>query len=275
METLVNGLPETQIPVNDRGFLYGDGCFTTLAVYRERPLVWSGHWERLVRCLDRLRIPRPEYAILHREVWQFSQGRDRAVIKIILTRGTSGRGYRGSTTTQPTRVVQRHPWPDYPAAYFHEGIDATLCTTRLARNPTLAGMKHLNRLEQILAREEWDAPFAEGLLLDHADQLVSGTFTNLFFVREGTLHTPDLRHCGVAGVMRAVILKTAILLGTPVVQGGFTLADLAEAEEVFVSNSLIGIWPVRSVNEQPYPVGPLTRALQQAAPAAQAMVPHD
>jgi len=280
MDSLLNGQACDQLPLQDRGLLYGDGCFSTLAVYQGHPLAWRAHWERLIHCADRLAIPPPSYEALLAEVRQLAADQPRAVLKIILTRGSGGRGYQIPPQISPSRLVLRHPWPDYPAAYVEQGIALTVCQSRLARNPSLTGIKHLNRLEQILGRREWGPPYAEGLMLDTQDNVISGTFTNVFFARQGKLFTPALHQCGIAGVMRAILVKTAILLGIPVESDEFSLDDLCTADEILVCNSLIGLWPVRllhlpaSFQSKSFSVGPIACALRQSMPAQRAIVPY-
>jgi 4-amino-4-deoxychorismate lyase len=140
-----------------------------------------------------------------------------------------------------------------------------VCDLRLALQPRLAGIKHLNRLEQIMARAEWEEQYEEGLLLDYNGQLIEGTMSNLFLVRDRALYTPSLDSCGVAGVVRSVVLDLAVESGVRAARQALTLTDLEAAQEVFLCNSLIGIWPVVSVADQfDFTVGPLTQALQGA-----------
>lgn len=136
----------------------------------------------------------------------------------------------------------------------------------MSRQPLLAGLKHLNRLEQVLARAEWqDTEHAEGLMLDQAGRVIEGVFSNLFLVRDGVLITADLKRCGVAGVMRAELLFQAVSLGISTQITDIPLEQLQWADEVFVCNSVYGIWPVRAYAALHWPVGPLTRKLQTIA----------
>ncbi len=281
MNILVNGQAADVLSCHDRGLLYGDGCFTTLAIYQSRPLQFSAHWKRLTSCVERLGLAMPLRTVVQAEANALCQqcqerpGSGAGVLKIILTRGVGGRGYRiPATASACTRILQRHPWPDYPAQAFHDGIALALCQTRLGINPALAGIKHLNRLEQILAQREWGAPYGEGLMLDADGCVLSGTFTNLFWVSQGKLITPDVSRCGIAGVMRAMAIKTAILQGIPVEIGRFTLNTLTLAQEIFICNSVLGIWPVHTLLDKHYAVGPITRQLQQSPPLCNAMVPY-
>ena len=145
-----------------------------------------------------------------------------------------------------------------------------MCATRLCHNPLLAGIKHLNRLEQVLARREWDEPsIGEGLLLDVDGRLVEGTMSNLFLVRGQMLLTPDLRRCGIAGIMRSIILEQAERQSLAAEIRSLEAADLQAADEVFLCNSLIGIWPVIAVDDRTYRKGPVTTRLQQLLEAAE------
>lgn len=259
---LIDGEARDRIDARDRGLAYGDGLFETIAVDGGVPLLWERHVQRLTWGCERLGLPLPDPALLAAETRHLCREADRAVLKLILTRGSGGRGYRPPQPATTTRILGLHPWPDYPAAWREEGVRVRICDTRLAVQPALAGLKHLNRLEQVLARREWDDPaIAEGLMLDTAGRVVEGTFTNLFLVRDGVLRTPELSGSGVAGIMRDRVLETADGLGLPRVTGAVTLDDMAAAEEVFLTNTLIGIWPVQAIDERPYPVGDHARTL--------------
>ncbi len=263
LPVLVNGKPLDCISVFDRGLLYGDGVFETIAVSDGELCHWERHLQRLQSGCERLGMTPVDGVQLAEECSSLIQSSQRAVVKIIITRGCGGRGYRVPGQPRPTRVIQLHDWPCYQASYAQHGIRTRVCRTRMGHNASLAGIKHLNRLEQVLARQEWEDPdIVEGLLLDTGGQLVEGTMSNVFIVKGGVLMTPDLTLCGVAGVMRARVLELAqqhsiasrIQLVKP--------DALLQADEVFVCNSLIGIWPVIGIDEQVFPKGPVTARLQ-------------
>lgn len=264
---LINGIERCEISVADRGFHYGDGLFETIAIHQGEPRRWQRAMLRLSRDCARLHIQPPAPSLLYSEAKRACHGIARGVLKIILTRGTGGRGYRPPPPgdgSEPTRVLMTFPYPSYPAEFWEQGVAVRICSTRLGSNPALAGMKHLNRLEQVLARQEWDDPgIAEGLMLHLSGNVIEGTMTNLFMVHKGELSTPDLSRCGVAGIMRDIILETAHEMAVPTRVTAMTLADIASAEEIFLCNSLIGIWPVRAVAETLYTPGNLTRALTE------------
>ncbi len=261
--TLINGQPSEQLPVTDRGLHYGDGVFETIAVINGTPRLWQRHYSRLQRGCERLAIPAPDGQLLLEEVARVAQNQTACVVKILVTRGSGGRGYRPPAQVAPTRLVLCYPFPDYPPDCAQEGVAIRVCDTPLGCNPRLAGIKHLNRLEQVLARSEWDdEAIAEGLMLDGEGHLVDGTMSNLFLVADGVLYTPELSRCGVAGVMRATLIDIAQRQGMPLRITPITLDRLAHADEVFISNALIGIWPAKRCGELSFAVGPLTRRLQ-------------
>jgi 4-amino-4-deoxychorismate lyase len=263
LRTLVDGCLTEAISCLDRGLLYGEGVFETLAVEDGRPRFWLRHLARLHAGCARLGIPCPDNSRLREEAMHVVSGTRRAVLKIIVTGGTGGRGYRRAAQARSTRVIQLQPWPDYPDACRHSGVRARLCHQRLGCNPALAGIKHLNRLEQVLARREWEDPeIREGLLLDGEGHLVEGTMSNLFLIREGVLRTPRLTRCGVAGILRTVLMELAASLPIPLEVTRLGLSDLWEADEVFLTNSLIGIWPVVAIDDHPFHRGAWTRQLQ-------------
>ena len=262
--TLVNGEPGEVIPVSDRGLLYGDGVFETIAIRHGRPQHWQRHMNRLQAGCTRLGIQPFENSLLAAEADSMITGVDEGVLKLIVTRGSGGRGYRVAQTAASSRIMQLHPWPDYPAANAELGVKIRLCETRLGHNPGLAGIKHLNRLEQVLARQEWmDDGIREGLLMDADGNLVEGTMSNLFIVSDGVLITPDLSCCGVAGIIRTIILEQAEQQGIDTRITKVSQQALLQADEVFLSNSLIGIWPVIAMGESRYRKGSITLQLQK------------
>lgn len=269
MTTLVNGQASTSLAVADRGLQYGDGLFETLALRNGEPLLWERHVQRLGEGCRRLGLPAPDARLLREELNRIAGAEARAVAKIILTRGSAGRGYRADASGTATRIVQRLPWPAYPDAAAREGVDVRWCETRLARQPRLAGIKHLNRLEQVLARAEWQDDYAEGLMRDTDGLVIEGTRTNLFLVRtDDTVVTPDLSQSGIAGVMRAQVLDSAATLGMRCMVQAVTADMVESARELFLTNSLIGIWPIRRIEARHYVAGKITQTLQAALHAA-------
>jgi 4-amino-4-deoxychorismate lyase len=259
---LINGKSEHFLDVSDRGLQYGDGLFETIRVHQGSPIRLTAHLQRLQRGCERLLIPCPTLDLLVDEVNQLIQHQSQAVLKIIVTRGSGGRGYRQPETILPTRVLSLHPYPDYPLAYKQEGIIVRFCQTRLGLNPALAGIKHLNRLEQVIARAEWhDSEIQEGLMLDALDRVIEGTMSNLFFIKDQFLYTSPLTNSGVSGIMREQIIQLAVSHNISIKNQYFTQAELLNADELFVTNAIIGIWPVRQVEQHRFQVGEITQRL--------------
>ena len=272
MTALVNGRETESLPVADRGLQYGDGLFETIALHNGKPLLWERHLQRLTEGCQRLGMAPPDGLLLRQELDQIGGNKLRAVAKIILTRGISSRGYRPEEAGSVTRILQCLAWPASPENAAHDGVAVRWCATRLARQPRLAGLKHLNRLEQVLARAEWDDPaIAEGLMLDEKDQVIEATAANVFVVRDGAVLTPTLHECGVAGVMRALIMELAQSAGMPVRECALSLDAARGAQEIFLTNSVIGVWPVRELDTIVKSIGPTTRRiatlLEQSCPA--------
>lgn len=260
---LINGQTEDKIAVTDRGLAYGDGVFRTLAVSNGRPLCWQRHFIKLCDDCRRLRIPPPPAEELLEEVERVASDLGDGVVKIIVTRGPGERGYALPVQAQPTRIVIGSAMPRYPSENARNGIRARLCELRLSEQPHLAGIKHLNRLENVLARAEWNDPsIAEGLLLDQRGNLVEGVTSNLFLTLGGVLVTPELSRSGVAGVTRERILAWALEAGQPSEIREVPLDELWKAEEVMVCNSLIGVWQIRGIESKTWEPGVCTTRIR-------------
>ena len=265
MLSWVDGQPAELLSVKDRGLAYGDGLFETIAVTAGQAVLLERHLARLAEGCARLRIP-IDMNLLKAELLAFCQQLGDGVAKLMVTRGDGQRGYAPPEPAQPRRILQSAAKPQYPARNAEQGVRLFACATRLAEQPLLAGLKHLNRLEQVLARAEWqDAEHAEGLMLDASGRVIEGVYSNLFIVRAGQLITADLSRCGVAGVMRAELLAQAAACGIGCQVRDFDLAELLAADEVFLCNSVYGVWPVCALQTHDWPVGPLTRKLQAIA----------
>ena len=257
MPVLVNGRVGTQLDPLDRGLQYGDGLFETMAVQDGRARFLTAHLTRLAKGTRRLALTMPDTDRLAAQIasaWPDGRG----VVKLILTRGSAGRGYRPPRNATPTCILAGFEWPTWPSTAWSEGVRLRYCRTRLGRNPALAGIKHLNRLEQVMARAEWsDESIAEGLMQDDQDQVISGTQTNLFAVIAGRVITPALDECGVAGVMRDALCRWAAADGNPVIERGLRREELASASELLATNALIGAWPVRELEGRAFGRGTL------------------
>lgn len=271
---LIDGQPGDKVSALDRGLHYGDGVFETIAIINGMPLCLDAHLRRLRNGCRVLGISAPETQILSAEVRQITAGTVRAVLKIIVTRGAGGRGYQPPPESTPVRILSIHPWPDYPADHRSSGVEAAFCDFVLARQPALAGIKHLNRLEQVLARAEVAGrKCPEGFVSDPSGAIIEGTMSNVFMRRGNLLITPGLQDCGVAGIIRAEIIDRAAGLGLETRVQRIDRADLLAAEEVFFSNSIIGIWPVRRAGAHQYRRAEIAPGLDSALVEAGCIVP--
>ena len=263
---LVNGKPEDRISVSDRGLQYGDGLFETIAYRSGIAEFLNAHLERLSLGCERLAIPFQQLDQLRSELDTVKQSlTDDVVIKIIVSRGSGGRGYFADKDIIPTRIISTHPYPSFPDSNYTTGICLRFCQQTLSENSSLAGIKHLNRLEQVLARNEWsDENINEGLMSDSHGHVIEGTMSNIFIVKSGQLFTPKINKSGVKGIMRAQIMALSTANDLVVKENIITKDDVISADEVFVCNSVIGIWPVRNIADNTYSVGPITQQLQHA-----------
>lgn len=241
---LVNGARQSSISLNNRGLAYGDGVFETIRLHNHQPVFLDLHLLRLQKGLKALGIPNclPQ---INTDLSSLADDLpEKGVLKILLTRGAGGRGYRCAAETNPDRIMTLHALPS-TLLDVSKGINVFVCNTRLADCSALSGLKHLNRLEQVLASMEWpDESFDEGLMLNTRGQAIEGTRSNLFVVIEGKLMTPSLERNGVDGVMRQVILKAFPETSVQTI----TMEQLKEADEVFFCNSVAGIWPVAQLH---------------------------
>jgi len=249
---LVNGVRRNEFDVADRGLQFGDGFFTTIAVRQGNPDLWDYHWRRLVQCGDVLDIPLPDEQLVIEEVRSLAHNNNQVnhsdqplVVKVIITRGSGGRGYAPPSKPEPTRIISCHSYPAHYDDWAKRGVTLGVAQTRLAMQPALAGLKTLNRLEQVLIKQELlkSSPAQDLLVLDTAGHIVESSAANIFW-REGTCwYTPDLRQCGINGVVRQRLLER----NPHVKEVRVTVNRITEADEAFLCNSLMGLIPVVSV----------------------------
>lgn len=263
MMALLNGAPiadaEHAVALNDRGLAYGDGLFETMRVRDGRVRFLTSHMERLGEGCSRLGIELAGEVLLD-DIDAMCRAATDGVLKVIVTRGAGGRGYRPARSMKSNRLLTMH---DVPETAQQPTARVRWCSQRLSRNATLAGMKHLNRLEQVLAQREWDGESAEeGLLLDTEGELISATAANLFIVKQTTLLTPDLRFCGVRGIMRRQVLEAAAAIGLSFNEEPLWPHDLEEASEVFITSAVRGITSVVELEERRWSSGPVAARLR-------------
>lgn len=265
---LVNGAFTETLNVADRGLQFGDGLFETMLLQRGQAQLLDLHLERLLEGARRLHIDLSRERV-EQDLQRYLRdcaSTDSAVLKVIVTRGESSRGYRPPLNAQTTLILRLYDHRSLSNKQRTTGVALRTCQMRLARNPAMAGIKHLNRLEQVLARAEWNDPdIFEGLMLDSNEHIVAGTMSNVFLSKDAVLSTPSLKLCGINGVIRRYIIESlAPQLGIPVTQKTLRNDDLAQADEVFICNSLIHIAPVSACDQLRFRVGSVTTALQSA-----------
>jgi 4-amino-4-deoxychorismate lyase len=256
--------PPAGVSSQDRGLHFGDGLFETIVCRRGKLRFLPLHLERLALGCERLSLRFTDFNSLSQELRLRAEDAGEALIKVIVTRGEAvARGYGFSGTEIATRLVFQYPLPVENPAVIQEGIRARIARLRYGENERLAGMKHLNRLEQVLARSEVPSnDAAELLVFSSSGHLASGTMSNVFLVQQGRLRTPRMDRCGVAGVMRRVVLREAAAAGFEAEECELTAADVEGASEMFLTNARIGIWPVGVLEERKIGVGPVTRKLR-------------
>lgn len=260
---LINGVENAAMSPLDRGLAYGDGIFRTLPARKGAPQHWPRHYAKLAFDCAAIGLRCPDADVLSAELARVCDVEADCTIKVMVTRGVSSRGYRYDQDLEPTRIVMSTPLPDYPQRYTEAGVRVHRCRTRFAQQPALAGIKHLNRLENVLARAEWSDPdIAEGLVSDTDGNVIGGTMTNMFIVRDGVLVTSSLERCGVAGVTRDRVMQAASNHAVPCEIARVTWHDVMHADEVILVNSIAGAWPVRELEDRARSVGPLARAVQ-------------
>lgn len=243
----IDGLPGEAVPFDDRGLMYGDGLFETIGCRDGEPRFLGQHLARLAAGCAALGIAAPEAALLAAEVRRAAALGADGVVRVMVTRGSSPeRGYGPPTASRPRRIVVRYP---LPAAATAGGIRACHSPVLAGLSPQLAGIKHLNRLENVLARARLAGTgCAEAVMSTVAGEVVGGTQSNLFACLEGRLVTPPLPAAGVRGVMRGVVLREAPRLGLEVVERSLRPAELGRATEIFFTNVRVGIWPVAELD---------------------------
>lgn len=259
----INGSEQGCIDPADRGLAYGDGLFETLRTEAGRVLLLDDHMARLQHGARLLEIAVDDQELRRDLASYLSHCPGSCIVKIIITRGRSGRGYLPDPAAVPTRIFSAYPRPEYPESHQSMGIHAGVCSLHLGSQPRLAGIKHLNRLEQVLLRRELEELGKDEALVCNAQGfVVEGVFSNVFMVRAGRLCTPAIEDSGVRGVLRTAILRAASMQGMAVEEGVLTPDDFLNADEIFFCNSVNGIWPVQSLKERYWKPGPISRHWQ-------------
>lgn len=260
---LVNGISLDHISIRDRGLLYGDGVFETILCEKGEPLLFKYHMQRFTLGCQRLNLVTQNIDEIAKEIRMLADGDD-CVIKLILTRGVRDRGYAyDACDLTCSRILDKSPVPDIKHNYYNSGVDLTVCQHRLSHNKKLAGIKHLNRLDQIIGRSECPAEYQEAVMQDQDGHVIEGTMSNIFMLANNIWYTPDIAQCGVKGVMREFLITNAKEIAFSCQSKQIALSDLQSAEALFVCNSIIGIWPVKQLNEHKYTLHTEIKKLQK------------
>ena len=260
---IINGIQTSTLDANDRAIQYGDGHFTTLLVKNGQPQLWDYHLMRLQTANQRLFINPLDWAALTQQVSQQASLYSLAVLKVIITRGMGGRGYAPGSDANPTWIISVHDFPGHYPQWQQTGIKLGVSTLYLGHQPLLAGLKSLNRLEQVLIKQQAMAmPWDDVLVCDVDGMLVESSAANLFWCRDGQWYTPDLAYCGIEGVMRNCVLDYFSAINQKVTQVRARPDILHDAEAVFVCNSLMELVPVREIDGVSYDITPVL-ALQE------------
>jgi len=266
--TLVNGIETNYVAVDDRGLNYGDGVFETIAVNNNQPVFWGKHWARLQESCEALKLNIPDELVLLKDVRYVLNGHKSGVIKIIITRGRGPRGYGYEQDHKVTCIVQffvTNEDKEHKALTLNEsGISMMYSRYSLSTSP-LSGIKHLNRIEQILATSEtYNSKYNEVICCDEKGCIVECGSANIFTVKKKCLQTPILNNCGIKGVIRDWVINYAHTNEIGVEEKQIDREDITSADEVFITNSIIGLRPVVCVEDAKFTIGKLTRRLQAA-----------
>jgi 4-amino-4-deoxychorismate lyase len=245
---LIDGRPGDRLSILDRALHYGDGLFETIRLAAGYPCQWQRHMDRLILGAERLGIDMPDTALLAAEAAEVTWGQREGILKLILSRGEGGRGYAPPVPAVPRRLFLTYPLSSAQGRDWRQGVAVRYCQTPVSINPVLAGIKHLNRLDSVLARAEWNDPaVAEGLMFESTGELVSGTMTNVFLWDGRCLMTPPVDRGGIAGTVRGLTLELAARLGIDCLVTRLDRAALDQARGLFLTNSIVGVWPVREL----------------------------
>ena len=258
---LINGAKQSKISIFNRNILFGDGLFETCVIENKKILFWVNHFARLNKGCGQLKISRVDESVWLSDVKKALSlcSYDRCVVKLILSRGESLRGYGFKDDIKPVRAVIVS---ELQKVTFNKSFCLEYCQSGYDSNPKLAGIKHCNRLEQVLARAGLKSD--EGIMLDENNNVISVTQGNIYAIHGNTLITPKLDKCGVEGTRRDVILDLAKLLGIKVKVDTLSVKELGQANEVFISNSIIGIQSISQIGDISFSENLITKKIKDA-----------
>lgn len=236
------------ISIHDRALQYGDGVFETLRIAKGEIPMWEFHLQRLKNAQQVLGLPLDDFfAQWENFIAQHLANINSACAKLIISRGEGPRGYK---KPNPTKLNWWLTISDLPIPSNKADFRLTLCRHTLSRQPSLAGLKHLNRLDQVMARSEWDEQdrFNEGIMFNLDGNVVEGTMSNIFWLRDNRLFTPDLSQEGVDGCVRRWVIHQQQNESPVIVEKCAKLDQLLAADAVFLTNSLMGIQAVSQID---------------------------
>lgn len=245
---IVNGRQQQHITIADRAFQYGDGCFTTMAFRNSQLEFFDAHIARLKLACDSLLIDFDKWLDLESCIVDSIQSQSDCVVKVMITRGEGGRGYNPAGAVKPNYVISHHPIPANYTLWQTQGISLTTSPIHLAQQPLLAGIKHLNRLEQVLVKQKLaETSYDDAVVCDLQQQIVETSVGNLFWYMKDVWFTADLTESGVEGVMRNQIIAVMRENGIECRVVSQDISVLQDAQELFVCNSLMVLVPVTSL----------------------------
>ncbi len=261
LEHLVNGQPARSIPADDRAFLYGDQLFETIAFRAGRAPLWQHHMARLKDSAPRLFMPVPDPELLAAECRLLLGERGDGVVRISLSRGSGGHAFEPLAEPSLRRVLTRRKWPEHLEEQRKRGLVVHRSPVRLAESSGLAGIKHGNRLEQVLAAEHARrAGVDEALVFATSGELIESIAGNVVLLVDGAALTPILDRAGVAGVGLSWLEQAA---DGAISRARLHAVDIDRAEAILMINSIAGIRPVRMLDERALTIPPLVRRWQQ------------
>lgn len=263
---LINGIEVDHIDARDRGLAYGDGLFSTMNVQYGEVQLWEFHLQRLQLGAQKLYFPNMDWSQLSDEVQQVAKTiaeYKNHVLKIIITRGSGGRGYSSVGCDSPQRIISTGSYPEFYQQWQQQGIKVIQCESQLASNKQLAGLKTLNRLEQVLIKKELESKQAvEGLVCDNQGYVIEACTANLFIYLDNQWKTPKLDSSGVAGVQRRHVMSCALQAGISIIEEYIHIDRLAEVQAICLTNALMGVVPVSQYQQSVFDSASLARCKQ-------------
>jgi 4-amino-4-deoxychorismate lyase len=256
---MINGIAADHLMISDRSIHYGDGLFETILCSDNKLYYWQQHYHRLRSSAEKLKITCPDERTFLQDIKELVSNNiagNSYVIKIILSRGFGERGYGYSSGISANRIVLLSELDASYSSMLSNTLlhgELFICEQQVSINESLAGLKHLNRLENVMARNEWNdktMKFIDGLMLNADQRVIEGTMSNLFAIRDGKIFTPGLERSGIRGVMRDAVRELAANNGLSLSITGLSLDDLLGMDELFITNSLIGMKRVTKLGDR-------------------------